>query len=175
MSIDMPRDPIGEFASVVHRMRLRTAIYDQDKQWRTGTGEMVDIAAMEPEHRLNTVLMLMRNAALVAQQYEMGWSWYMAVTGAPDDVCAEADREDEQRSRDPQGWLLSTRLVRALIAELPTDALEFAMLERRAKHWPTCPIRQGDIKMPCTCGAQPAAMGDWRVRLMYAIKQYSRS
>lgn len=151
--------------------RGQTAFLEQGKQWRTKTGELLDIAAMESEHRINCLLMLLRNASSIADRYGWGWAWFAMATDAPDEVVDAAMAEDDERMRDPIGWLLSTPLVQAMLAGLPADPLQFAVLERRARHWATCPVRTGDAGKGCTCGAQPAAMADWRTQLTFAMKK----
>lgn len=127
----------------------------------------IRVADMDPEWRHNAARFLMRRAATLAFLYGGGEIAVMAkpawrnvvgedggkpVLGGPafseldmmSDAAMDAfDEHSDRMMRDPEGWLRTTQLYRALIADLPTDPAELEALAERARHWSTCPARTG--------------------------------
>src|SRR5207237_8806665 len=125
----------------------------------------IRVADMDPEWRHNAARFLMRRAATLAFLYGGGEiaamtrpAWRNVVGedhGNPvlggrafseldmmSDAAMDAfDEHADRMVRDPEGWLRTTQLYRALIADLPTDPAELEALAERAQPWSTCPAR----------------------------------
>lgn len=71
------------------------------------------------------------------------------------DHAADAvDAEAERNMKDPEAWMKSTALYRALVADLP-EGDELAGIAGAAKHRSACPVRAG--YGACECAAIKAA------------------
>ena len=129
-------------------------LLQQGTWWRPNGGEWTEIAAMSPEHRLNTARMLMRRARALKIRSEIDALWFATRYGGPDDDGMFWEEGPEQH---PTVWLEATPLHRALVAGLPEGGGAYAALARRARHWSTCAmrLREGDpARLPdavCTC------------------------
>ncbi|RKR92845.1 hypothetical protein BDK92_7327 [Micromonospora pisi] len=135
--------------------------------------ERVRVADMGREWRFNAARFLERRAKALEFRYGFGEISAMSapvwfdvvgedngrpVTAGPgmsdldlmSDSASDAfDQAMDQRVADPVGWLRSTVLYRALVADLPTEQAEVVQLAERAKHWSTCPVRTGADDCRC--------------------------
>lgn len=111
----------------------------QDTWWYPHRRPALRIAEMDKPHRFNTARWLERKAQglHLAQGAMFG--------DAPDDVWAAWDNED------PVEWLRSTPLMQALRKGLPTGGKKLRMMETRAVHWSTCPMRLAHPAPSDTC------------------------
>jgi hypothetical protein len=101
---------------------------DQGEQWKPNGKPMVAIADMDPEWRFNASRWLERNAEKIA---------------------SDLDRASEARLGDPHGWIRTTALYRALVADLPDCSIALDVIADRARHWSTCPARAGGGDCRC--------------------------
>ncbi|MBQ1061308.1 hypothetical protein [Micromonospora sp. C41] len=144
------------------------------------------IADMDPEWRHNAARFLMRRAPMLAFLYLGGEIAAMTApvwgdvvgedNGRPvlgrrtfseldlmSDAALDAfDEHSDAAMRDPEGWLRTTALYRALVAGLPTEGPDAEQLAERARHWSTCPARTGSGDCRCeqireSCVGQPPA------------------
>lgn len=117
----------------------------------------VPIAEMDQEWRWNCSQLLIRNAAAHADRY--GWGEILRHgSDLFDDVMADMDRWDHERRRDPQVWMRTTGLYRALVTGLPRKRGKLATLADRARHYNACQVRTGGGEHgACTCAAGPGA------------------
>lgn len=122
--------------------------------------DAVPIAEMDSEWRWNCSQILLRNAAVHADRYGWGAAIAMGALGAPDDVVDWEIRESEARERNPQAWMRTTTLYRALVADLPVKRRKLIALVDRARHYNTCASRTADGACTCNPGpdADPAAV-----------------
>lgn len=125
---------------------------DQDRVWKPDGRPMVAIADMDPEWRYNASRWLERRAARIASAYSSSVDLRLSVEisspiGPSDTVAdqlqADAWHEAHERQRDPVGWIRTTPLYRALVADLPDCSVALEAIAARAKHWNTCPARSG--------------------------------
>lgn len=92
------------------------AYLNQGEWWKTQADEWVRIADMTPGHRANAAALMQRAAASIEMRY--GISMLGLYANAPDDVIDAFLVEDARRQGDPERWIRSTVLYRALIAEV---------------------------------------------------------
>lgn len=104
-------------------------LLDQGEVWYPRPpADAVRIADMDSEWRRNCARMLLRGAAGYALEYGFGeiatLSGPLGPHGDEPMFAAESaiHHLDEVRTRDPQSWMRTTVLYRALTADLPTDA-----------------------------------------------------
>jgi hypothetical protein len=109
----LPRREPGKPHGMAERFR-------QGEWWRTKEGEWVRIADMEASHRANTARFLIRRAAGYAEA--MGFSELVGMQGAPDEVVDEWIRDDSRRMDDPEKWMRSTPLYRALTGGIEEES-----------------------------------------------------
>jgi hypothetical protein len=137
------------------------------------------IADMDPAWRHNAANFLLRRAEHLAHRYIFGmvraasvpaWSEvigedhgepaYSGTVFSEFDLMGDHARdafEDEQHRiiEEPEVWLRTTPLYRALVAGLPTGE-ERERLAERARHWSTCPARaHTDADCECRVAANP--------------------
>lgn len=118
--------------------------------------DWVPIAEMDDEWRWNCAQLLVRNAAYHAGRY--GWSAYMSMADAPDEVVDWELNAAAQREREPQKWMRTTKLYQALVTGLPAKRRKLATLADRARHYNTCQVRTGAGEHgECTCAAGAGA------------------
>ncbi|MFC6081065.1 hypothetical protein [Sphaerisporangium aureirubrum] len=142
----------------------------QDTTWVPKGRPPAPIAEMDAAWRYNAANWLLRQAKRLAGYYELGEIAHIFTSTAPTVVADKnghpvprpevlylAPRGEmaqdaferewataaEQRKADPDAWLRSTPLYRALVADLPADVAE------AARHWSTCAARVG--KDACDC------------------------
>lgn len=136
---------------------------DQGEKWKPDGRPMVAITDMDVEWRYNASRWLERRAAVIAARYTLAESLRLAVWLAsplgPSEMTADmmqsdAEREADERARDPLTWIRTTALYRALVADLPDCSVALEAIAERAKHWSTCPARNGADG--CTCEAARA-------------------
>lgn len=133
----------------------------------------VRIADMDAEWRFNSARFLMRQAPTLALLYSFGEitamtapAWRDIVgedNGQPalgeqvfseldamsDSAFDAFDAHSDWMMRDPEGWLRTTALHRALVAGLPAEGPDADALAERARHWSTCPARTGGDTCRC--------------------------
>jgi hypothetical protein len=129
--------------------------FDQGEQWKPNGKPMVAIADMDDAWRHNAARWLERNAAVLAAKYAAAVHMWFAVRG-PDSGAAA-------RAADPEGWIRTTALYRALVADLPSGEARDA-LAVRARHYSTCPARIDD-DATCNCHLSECAIRDGRPEL----------
>jgi hypothetical protein len=112
--------------------------------------ERVAISSMDPEWRYNAAQLLLRNAARHANTYD--WAELPTLLDAPDDVQNDAERWAEERRMDPQAWMRTRCLYRALLRGLPAKRTKLTALAERARHWAVCPARTGTDVCSCEAG-----------------------
>lgn len=155
--------------------RFMYAYLEQDEVWIPQPPRpRIAIADMDKEWRLNASRWLERRAGLFAARYAFGEIYCLsaptmrAVIGEVKGVPVEAgpllshldlmsdsarddfDRWQDERNQDPEAWIRTTPLHRALVASLPSKSKELAELAGRAAHWSTCPVRLGSGS-ECQC------------------------
>jgi len=108
-----------------------TWLLDQDVWWAPHRRPMVRIDQMDKPHRLNLCRWLERRAGTLEFADAMRGIW----ADAPDDVWASLER------RTPMEFLEETPLYRRLKG-LPSGGRKLRLLEARAVHWNTCPMRK---------------------------------
>jgi hypothetical protein len=121
--------------------------------------DWVPIAEMDHEWRWNCAQILLRGAAGHADRY--GWSALIHMGDAPDEVIDWEVNAAHQRERNPQAWIRTTKLYRALVADLPGKRRKLTALADRARHYNTCASRTtGDSACNCNVGpdADPTAI-----------------
>lgn len=111
------------------RVSMHWLLY-QDAWWYPKDRPAVRIASMDKPWKLNTVRMLERKA----DQIKMDEMWHLG--DAPDEVWASFEHQPAAE------FLAETPLHRALMRGLPTGGRKLRMLEARAVHWSTCPMRK---------------------------------
>jgi hypothetical protein len=94
--------------------RTYRAMFDQGVWWKTKDSGWVRITDMTPEHRANTARFLERRAS--AYEDAVAWSEFAVFRGAPDGVVDEWLGDMERRSDNPEAWIKSTPLYRALVS-----------------------------------------------------------
>lgn len=134
----------------------------------------IAIDRMDDEWRYNASRLLERQAAALELRYSIG---ELTTLGAPTlrtvvgevdgkpvedgprfshlDLMGEHardafDAELEARVDNPVAWIRRTPLYRALVDGLPTDAARLEALAKRAQHFSTCQVRNGQPEW-CTC------------------------
>jgi hypothetical protein len=146
--------------------------FNQTEHWVPNGKPPVQIADMELAWRLNCVRYLERNAARYAALYADGCSAEELVFGlthpdvsdwVEDSVTGHLWNEGNRAKRDPLGWIKTTKLYRALAADLPSKGAPLRKLANKAKHWGGCEKRLFK-KGTCTC-AQLAAEARWHKEL----------
>jgi hypothetical protein len=104
---------------------------DQGEQWKPNGKPMLPIADMNDKWRRNAARWLERNAAKIAVHYELAeairFDAIVASPPGPGDDAAHAIEDEmaraaHDRARDPQGWIRTTTLHRALLADLPAES-----------------------------------------------------
>lgn len=124
----------------------------QGEWWHPNGRPMLRITEMDPAWRYNTAAFLLRHARSIADAE----SWReITVASTPlgpsgDFACEAFGQEMHQMAEDPEGWLRRTPLYRALTRDLPPEGgKRRAWLAELARHYSTCPRRQGHGD--CTC------------------------
>lgn len=168
------------------REGMAWAIYlDQDKKWKPDGKPFVAIADMDPEWRYNASRWLERRARRIASAYSSGVALKLdALIASPigpsqtvaDQLQADAWNAEHERQRDPVGWIRTTALYRALVADLPDCSIALDAIADRAKHWAGCPARTIDVEtgeadIDCRCEelraqhleAQGAITPEWTI------------
>jgi hypothetical protein len=131
------------------------AYLDQGDLWVPNGKPPVRIADMDPAWRHNAAAFMVRNAKGYEFHYSLGevlsiWGGQFAPrlgsmsADAVEQGCEEAQAE---RAADPEAWVKTTQLYRALVKDLPDDIAEIA------KHWSDCPVRNGDTECRCWVAA----------------------
>lgn len=131
--------------------------FDQGERWKPSGKPLVAIADMDPAWRHNSARFLERRAAEFAIRYGRAEAMWWAAECASQIGPSEASRDGieremaeraDARAEDPVGWIRTTALHKALVAGLP-DGDEREALAERARHWSTCPIRNGGDTCRC--------------------------
>ena len=135
--------------------------FTQDKHWVPNGKQPIEIAGMDATYRLNCTRYLERNAARYAALFAEGCSAEEFACGlvhpdAPIEVFNELYRQAWQAKLDPVAWVKTTRLYRALAAELPSRGAPLRKLADRARHWGGCEQRTRPKKGVCTCAEHAA-------------------
>lgn len=110
-----------------------TWLLEQDTWWYPHRRPAVRVAEMDKPWRFNTARFLERRAAALASAEEWSALLFVAAFGAPDDI--------DLTIGDPLKWLHEQPLLRALRRGLPDGGRKLRLLEARAVHWNTCPMR----------------------------------
>jgi hypothetical protein len=114
----------------------------------------VRVAEMDPEWRYNCARMLLRNAAGLADRYGWGEMQSPGLAGLSDDnqmmLAEDMAQWDAERLANPQLWMATTSLYRALAAGLPVRPRKLWRLAQRARHWSSCPARRS-ARNECRC------------------------
>lgn len=125
---------------------------DQSEKWYPDGKPIVLVADMDPEWRYNASRWLERNAATIAFKYSLSEAIeFAAMCASPigpsknsaDGLERDMHDKDEARTADPVGWIHTTVLYRALVADLPDCSVALEAIAARARHWSTCPARSG--------------------------------
>lgn len=94
-------------------------LFAQGKLWKTRTGRWVRVKDMSERHRRNTALFLLRDAAEWAQRVSMAELVPAFSSDLSDEAVSALFSADEARTRDPEGWMRSTKLYRRMVKGLP--------------------------------------------------------
>lgn len=116
--------PVEKTKAAAAAMPIRPDIVtrmNQGEWWRQKSGEWIRIADMASSHRRNTAAMLLRNAAAYELRYGLVELGIDTLHEAPDSVISEIERKQEIRMRDPEKWMRSTPLYRALVNGLDKE------------------------------------------------------
>lgn len=108
-----------------------TWLLEQDTWWYPHRRPAVRVAEMDKPWRLNAARFLERCAATLEAADGMRDIW----SDAPDEVWTSLTH------RDPLDRLREQPLMRALRRGLPDGGRKLRLLEARAVHWNTCPMR----------------------------------
>lgn len=85
-------------------------ILNQRKYWQTGKGEQLERKKMTPDHKMNTLLWLYRNARdLAYHRFSMLWA-------CSDDGCVTS-------TTNPRTWMFSTPMFQALLTDVMAAGL----------------------------------------------------
>ncbi|WP_188187982.1 hypothetical protein [Nonomuraea sp. SYSU D8015] len=138
----------------------------QDTTWIPKVGGPILIRDMDSTWRYNAANWLLRRACELSIMYSFGE--FAALTSPisgpalrqdsdgtaederplylemPPEVLADLLQQDAQRAENPESWLKTTPLYRALVKDLPGDVAALA------KHWSTCDLRTGQGTV-CSC------------------------
>lgn len=156
-----------------HRHMSAYTMFNQGELWLPKDRPAVHIDDMGLEWRFNSARLLERGATTSVVRY--GWSELFSLSGLSEDnamdLANDMDHWQAQRERDPLAWVRTTKLYRALIADLPAELDALTALAERARHWSTCAVRTGDIT--CSCDAGPRA-DDEAIAAMAAVVQEIR-
>lgn len=130
--------------------------FNQGTYWVPNGRQPLAIADMDAPYRLNCVRFLERNAARYAALYADGCSaeefaFGLAHPDAPDEIFNEIYRQAHLAKLDPVAWIKTTKLYRALEAELPKKGAPLRKLGEKARHWGDCEQRTRPKKGRCTC------------------------
>lgn len=106
-------------------------LLEQDEWWYPHRRPAVRIAEMDKPWRLNTARLLERHAVLLEAADSARSFW----ADARDNVWVSFAH------RNPLDWLREQPLLRALRRGLPDGGRKLRLLEARAVHWSTCPMR----------------------------------
>lgn len=154
------------------RARQIHAYLDQGDVWVPDAKPPLLITDMDPVWRYNAAQFMARRGRHYLLDYDLGerltpepmvreviaevdgqpvYGGWVGLGPSPDSMAADAmergrDEASEARRRDPQAWLESTPLYRALVKDLPDGVAELA------KHWSTCAVRTE--AGACTCQAR---------------------
>lgn len=129
----------------------------QGEWWRPNRAPMIRIVDMTDTHRYHTVRMLERQATALALDEHLRM---LAVLDSPHGPSGDASRDRFEReirwlSANSTEWLHEQPLLRALRDGLPTAAKEDDArrldLQRRARHWSTCPRNRALDAPTCDC------------------------
>ena len=93
--------------------RTIRALFEQGVWWKGADG-WIRVADMHPTHRLNAAALLRRDAGGYAERVNLSELTLMGRLNAPDEVVDDWIREMEWRHKDPEWWMRSTALHRAL-------------------------------------------------------------
>lgn len=93
------------------------ASFDQGVWWKTRDSGWIRIADMQASHRANTARFLERRAGSIV--FNLSMSELAMMSDAPDDVVDSWIHEDDDKVKDPVGWLRGTVIYRALVDGLP--------------------------------------------------------
>lgn len=153
----MPPDGEEGFKALDRRARQMFAYFNQGETWFPNGKPAVAISGMDPAWRHNAAAFLVRNARAYLLQYDFGE--FFSIQGVTAPVAREAldqglEEAQAERSADPEAWIKSTPLYKALVAELP-EGPERDALARAARHWSDCPLRSGEHGT-CTCPERKA-------------------
>ncbi|MEU3452110.1 hypothetical protein ABZ671_00505 [Micromonospora sp. NPDC006766] len=131
---------------------------NQDKVWQPKGKPPVAIADMDPEWRYNAARWLESGCVKIGHRYSFdARAWLLVQLSSPlgpsenaaDAIEGDIDRETAEIKHDPVAWIRTTALYRALVAGLPTKPKKLTALAERARHWSTCPARNGDANCRC--------------------------
>lgn len=131
---------------------------NQGEQWKPNGRPPGPIADMDPEWRHNAARFLERRAGQIGGAYiSAAWTWFTAALlssvgpseAAADDIERDINEQGAAIVRDPVAWIRTTKLHAALVAGLPTKGKKAAGLAERARHWSTCPARDGSGDCRC--------------------------
>lgn len=109
-----------------------TWLLDQATWWAPYRRPMIRVDQMDKPHRLNVLRWLERRASSLEERDRWRGIW----ADAPDDVWADL------MHRTPEEFIRETPLHRRLRKGLPTGGKKLRLLEARAVHWNTCPMRR---------------------------------
>lgn len=96
--------------------------FEQGEWWKTKDSGWTRIADMAPSHRLNTARFLERRAGAIA--FNLSASELAMMADAPEEVVDEWIHQDDDKVKDPVGWLRGTALYRALIEGLDAGEVD---------------------------------------------------
>jgi hypothetical protein len=168
--------------NIIERSRWVYAYLNQGKLWFPNGKPAVQIADMDEAWRHNAAAFLERNPKGYALHYGFGEIASIfgatarevigevngkAVLGgmvnigptpgsmAEAGVERELEESAEKRAADPETWIRTTTLHKALVAGLPTGKKKRAALAALARHWSQCPVR-GGTDPECICASRTA-------------------
>lgn len=152
---------MADLKEIQERARFIRALLDQGEVWFPNGKPRVQITDMDPAWRHNAAAFLVRHAQSYAFQYGIGemeslfrvkardiFGETVNIGPTPgsmayDSVERGMEEAQAERDADPEAWLKSTTLYKALVKDLPDNAAELA------KHWSDCAIRTDGGE--CTC------------------------
>lgn len=170
----MPPDGDEGLEEIYRRARTLYRLLQQGERWLPDGKPAVAIKHMDPAWRHNTAAFLVRRAHNYLLQYDFGeiisiWGASAVdvrgervslapTSGSMADDAVERDMHQQQadRAADPEAWIKSTRLYRALVKGLP-EGPEREALAEVARHWSDCPVRT-DKSSDCVCASRRAEL-----------------